>query len=129
MRKREDKREEVKERATCSDDKRGKPVPEVTPEEVTTAITTPGSSLVTCVALKSRANFPLSCTRNRGGEQKPVSNVEWLIVLQPGDSELQGGVVLHATLQLHRSAPLGHLVLRHPVDPGGVYEDKGKADH
>lgn len=69
------------------------------------------------------------CIMNGDGEQKPVSNVEWLVILQPGDCELQGGVMLHAALQLHRGAPLGHLVLRHPVDPGGVCEDNWKADH
>lgn len=28
--------------------------------------------------------------------------------------------MLHPTLQLHRGAPFGDLVLGHPVDPGGV---------
>lgn len=53
-------------------------------------------------------------------ERRPVADVERLVVLQPGDRELQGGVVLHAALQLHRGAPLGDLVLGHPVDPRGV---------
>ena len=53
-------------------------------------------------------------------EQRPVADVERLIILQPGDCELQGGVVLHAALQLRRAAPLGDLVLGHPVDPRGV---------
>lgn len=35
--------------------------------------------------------------------------------------------MLHAALQLHRRAPLDHLVLGHPVDPGGVCEDNWKA--
>ena len=53
-------------------------------------------------------------------EQRPVADVEWLVVLQPGDRELQRGVMLHTALQLHRGAPLGNLVLGHPVDPRGV---------
>lgn len=53
-------------------------------------------------------------------ERRPVPDVERLVVLQPGDRELQGGVVLDPTLQLHGGAPFDNLVLRNPEDPGGV---------
>lgn len=37
--------------------------------------------------------------------------------------------MLHPTLQLHRGAPFGHLVLRHPVDPGGVCGEAQSTRH
>lgn len=69
---------------------------------------------------KGKENAPEEQQEGRREEQKPVPDVEGLVVLQPVHRELQGGVVLHATLQLHRGAPFGDLVLRHAVDPGGV---------
>lgn len=51
---------------------------------------------------------------------RPVPHVQGGIVLEPGDHEPQRGVVLDAAVQPEHGAPLHHLVLGAPHDPGGV---------
>lgn len=58
--------------------------------------------------------------QRRNGKHEPVSNVEGRIVLQPGDRELQRGVVLDAAVEARHGAPLHHLVLGASHNPGGV---------
>ena len=54
----------------------------------------------------------------------PLVIGQFSVVLQPGDSGQEGGVVLHLTLKHHTVTPLYDLVLRLLQDPCGLWEKR-----